>query len=528
LHVQDLQRLADKAIWRKRVVPLVAVAASWAALGIAGCGGGGGGGSTPDPETSRASLTIRWPARSRAITAPSSALSAVVRIAGAGLTSGDVTFTLNRDSIRTDSYTQDYSSPTEARTGQFTVTITFYGQLNGQGGVVGTVSKVVTLTSGTNDLGDIAVNGTVASVTVAPAIALLAASKAVKTRSAFFTVTDGQEFLSIASGQLKAGANSGVAMVTVTVDGKTSEAQKIGVGTAASSLTVSGARGTVPLAGAVTDLIGGVTSNRAAIQSGQSIPVTSSWFYSNAVSAPAGYGDRKFDHWASGNVSVSNAPTYNYVPADAASSLSLTAVYTTRPYPTGGFTPNYSHTEFLHWAQFPLKVYFANSEYAERMKTGLDKWVAATGGVISYEVVTDLALADITFTLGTPPSGLKGITTAEFDPDSRELLHADVVILQSAPSETYPTPVDLLALYTAHEFGHALGMFASTEAGAGHSTDPKDTMYPTTNPSDPFITEQDINTLENIYPNLFNGGTRAVGRRTVKSGKTATITVRCP
>jgi predicted Zn-dependent protease len=159
--------------------------------------------------------------------------------------------------------------------------------------------------------------------------------------------------------------------------------------------------------------------------------------------------------------------------------------------------------------------------------------VEATGGVISYETVTDPALADITFRLGTPPSGLKGITNLDFDPDTRELLHVEVVLLQSAPGETYPTGIDLLALYTAHEFGHALGITASAEAGSGHSTDPKDTMFPALNPSEPFITERDINTLENIYPGLFGGGAvSASGTRVTRgakgTGRTARMTVQCP
>src|SRR5690242_19308143 len=99
------------------------------------------------------------------------------------------------------------------------------------------------------------------------------------------------------------------------------------------------------------------------------------------------------------------------------------------------------------------------------------------------------------------------MTTVDFAPDTSEILHADVVLLQSAPGETYPTGVDVLALYSAHEFGHALGITASAEAGSGHSTNPGDTMFAISNASDPFITERDINTLENIYPTLFDGGT---------------------
>ena len=527
-----------------RRLPWGALAAAGLAIAAAGCGGGGGGG-TPDPATSRASLTIQWPARSRAIAAPASALSAVVRIAGAGVSSGDVVFTINRDGTKTDGYTQEYTSPTDARTGQFTVTITFHSQADGEGGVVGTVSEVVTLVSGANSLGDVTVNGTVASVAVAAkqTIPTGQASDLVFTAfdtsnaaiaglapgAAFFTVTDGQSLVSVVNGQLKAGTTPGVATVTVTVDGKTSAAQKVGIGTAASTLTALGLRGTIPLYAGVTDLVGAVSSTSGTVASGQSLSVSSNWFYTDTVAAPAGYGDRQFAHWASNNISLSSAPAYSFVPADSAANLALTAIYVPRTPPSGGFTPNFSRSVFLHWTHFPLRVYVANPEYADRLKAGLDKWVGATGGVVAYETVTDASQADVTVTLGSPPSGTKGLTTVEFDPDSREIQHADIVLLQSAPTETYPG-VDLLALYASHEFGHALGMTASAADGSGHSTDPKDTMYAFTNPSAPFITEQDINTLENVYPTLFNGESASLLQarsvsRSPKSGKTAKLIV---
>ncbi len=548
MHNRYLTGFTGQVCRRGRVASLLAAGAAGLAFGISGCGGGGGG-TAPQAETSRASLTIQWPARSRTASSPSSALSAVVRIAGAGLSGSDLVFTINRDVARAEGYTEQYNAPVNTRTGQFTVTLTFHSLANGQGGVVGSVSRAVTLASGQNSLGDIVVEGTVASVAVAPrqTIAVNEASDVVFTPfdtvgsaiagvtpgSAFFTVTGGHELLRVVSGQLMARDTPGVAQVTATVDGKTSAPQKVGVGSAISSLAAAGTRGAVPLVAAANDFVGGVTFTRGSVRSDQLLPVTSNWFYPHQITAPAGYGDRRFDHWAQGNVSVTSSLDYNYVPAEVTGNLSFTAVYVPRAFPDGGFTPNFSRPEFLHWAQFPLRVYVASPEAAERIKAGLDKWVAATGGVISYETVANPALADITFTLGTPPSGLKGMTTADFDPDTRELLHVDVVLLQSAAEETYPTGIDLLSLYASHEFGHALGITASAELGSGHSTDPSDTMFPATNPSAPVITERDINTLENIYPGLFNGGSvsragaRAV-RGTRKTGRSATVSVRCP
>jgi hypothetical protein len=529
------------------MISFVAAGAASITFSSVGCGGGGGN-STPETQTSRASLSIQWPARTRSASAPASALSAVVRIAAAGLGSSDLLFTINRDNARLEGYSEQYSAPADTRTGQFTVTVIFYAQPNGQGGVVGTVSKTVTLTSGANSLGDLTVEGTIASIALAarqsipvngtsdliftPFDTSNRAIAGVTPGSAQFTILDGQEFVSIVNGQMQAGGTAGVASIAVTIDGETSNPQKVGIGSAISSITATGTRGPVPLTGAVDDLSGGVTYTRGAVQSGQSLIVISNWFYPHKITAPPGYGDRVFDHWAAGNLPISSVADFNYVPADIAGNLSYTAVYTTRARPAGGFVPNFSRSEFLHWQQFPLRVYFANPEVAARLRAGLDKWVEATGGVISYETVTDPALADVTFALGTPPSGLKGITTLDFDPDTRKLLHADVVLLQSAPAETYPNGIDLLALYAAHEFGHALGMTASAEAGSGHSTDPKDTMFPALNPAEPFITERDVNTLENIYPGLFGGGTVSSGTRampgTKGTGRTERMTVQCP
>src|SRR5439155_4286507 len=57
-----------------------------------GCGGGGGGTSTGP-----VNVSIHWGPRSRALNAPSSALSAKITLYGAALDGGDVTFVVNRD-----------------------------------------------------------------------------------------------------------------------------------------------------------------------------------------------------------------------------------------------------------------------------------------------------------------------------------------------------------------------------------------------------------------------------------------------
>ncbi|MBC8104441.1 MAG: hypothetical protein H7Z41_17840, partial [Cytophagales bacterium] len=346
-----------------------------------------------------------------------------------------------------------------------------------------------------------------------------------------FTVISGQDLLSVVNGRLRSGDRAGVATTTVSVDGRTSATERVGIGGAVFSFSSRGARGPIPFLAMVTDFAGVASSVSGAAGGSVSLAVPSNWFYSNTIRAPLSYGDRKFDYWESDTQTVSTDGTLAFIPADFGGNRLLTAVYTARPQPEGGFTPNFSRPEFLHWARFPLRVYFADPAFAPRMRAGLDKWVSATGGVIAYETVADAASADVTIALGVTPTGLKGVTTLDFDPDTREILHADITLLESAPGETYPTGTDLLALYTTHEFGHALGITAGAEAGAGHSTDPNDTLFPSSNPANPVITERDINTLENTYPSLFGGtarSRRSAPRRSRPAGRVSRVTVGCP
>ena len=100
----------------------------------------------------------------------------------------------------------------------------------------------------------------------------------------------------------------------------------------------------------------------------------------------------------------------------------------TSPTPVAAsFTPNYvaSITPY-HWATLPVRVYFANDltitpkgGTATRLntlyQTGFSRWPAATNGVVSYQVVTDPAQAQITVsTTAVPdPAGQAetGVTT---------------------------------------------------------------------------------------------------------------------
>lgn len=512
-------------------------------MAATGCGGGGGGSNSGSGGgTTRATLTIDWPQRARSVAAPESALSAVVTITGGGAGGSDLSVTFNRDTTKPDAYSGSYSANVGAAPGQYTVTVRFYSQPNGSGSVVGTAQKRVSFTGGTADLGDVTVAGTVASVVVAPGQSLSpgqssglvfttydangAAIASLSPASAFYSVTAGASLVTVANGILQANdGTSGLAQVTVTVDGKTSAPQAVGVGSATIPVSVLGSRGSIPIADTLAQAVGSAASSREEV--GTSFTFQSGWFQQNTLSVPAGYGDVQFNHWEQKGQPVGASPTLAFTP-DGAAGAPLNAVYTPRPMPAGGFTPSYNQPDNVAWDHFPLNIYFdiSDSGIVSRVKKGFDRWVNATGGAISYVVVTDPAQADVTVSLGNKQLSptekavaALGGTTVTTNGVPVTTLHGTISILSTAPGDPLQNGVDPLEVLAAHELGHVLGIFSSStnvSAGteSGHSPDPNDTMYSALNVTTAnAITERDINTLENLYPGLFNGSRAAVPAR---------------
>src|SRR5690349_17130875 len=86
---------------------------------LCGCGGGAGSHLT------YVKATIDWGARSRNLSAPSSALSATFSLIGAKPEGGDVVFTVNRRSDPA-AYRQSYTSLNIAKVGKWTLHVKFY------------------------------------------------------------------------------------------------------------------------------------------------------------------------------------------------------------------------------------------------------------------------------------------------------------------------------------------------------------------------------------------------------------------
>lgn len=174
--------------------------------------------------------------------------------------------------------------------------------------------------------------------------------------------------------------------------------------------------------------------------------------------------------------------------------------------------PDYAHApgvRLLHWAHFPVTVFFeasalATHERKNSVLAGFDEWGQATGDVVRYRVVTNRKDADIlvSFSPGASTTSdplATGSTSFAYMDQT-----LDKAVMDLATGDLTPNDLQSLA---AHEFGHALGI-------NGHSDDPNDLMYPTATRYLTFdrvpvpmptrtVTRRDLNTLKACYPSLF-------------------------
>jgi len=97
-------------------------------------------------QTTRATLAIRWPARSRAIDGPAAALSATVTLIGAGLGNSapapDVQWIANRDSSRREAHVSRHTSPMPARVGTWSLVVRFFSKPNGTGDIIAVATAI--------------------------------------------------------------------------------------------------------------------------------------------------------------------------------------------------------------------------------------------------------------------------------------------------------------------------------------------------------------------------------------------------
>lgn len=212
---------------------LLAISLSLLVPAFIGCGGGGGG-----PVGTRLKLQILWGPRSRALDAPSSALSAVVSLPGASAQGGDFSWVIDRDPNRPEAYTGTYESAEEVLEGAWDFTATFRADPGGGGAVVGVAQDEVTVNPDGTGVGTITTANAVASVAVAqgqgvklgtPQELVFSAFDqqdnlvAVTPGSALWEVVSGGDKLEFTADGLANGLTAGTAGVTATVDKVTSD-----------------------------------------------------------------------------------------------------------------------------------------------------------------------------------------------------------------------------------------------------------------------------------------------------------------
>lgn len=217
---------------------------------LAGCGGSGGGG-TPRPVTATPKVSVAWPERSRALAAPSSALS--VRFTLHSLDNpaqADLTFVGNRGA-NLNAHGEEYPGTAPRPVGRYTLQAAFHAEANGTGTVVGTAGATVQFQAGGAltqpngaPLGAIDFEGTVASLSLAPNLSLklgetleLPAFAAdaegepvvLSEGSYSFSVTEGEAHLTVTQAGTATGVSVGAATVVVSADGITSAPETVTV-----------------------------------------------------------------------------------------------------------------------------------------------------------------------------------------------------------------------------------------------------------------------------------------------------------
>lgn len=252
-----------------RVVPILFVILC--ALLIA-CGGGGGGGTatsttsttstssttsttsttsgTTGATTTQVKLTVNWAARSRAVDAPSAALSAVITVFGGIDASTDYKFTINRNTAPA-AYTQSYTSPGSVRKGTLLVDIAFYGGADGTGSVVASGAADVDFSLNGGDIGNITIQSIIQSVTIPPNQSVAVGQTkdllvecrdsdlnlvAVSPGAVSLNVTSGATFLGV-NGPAVVGLAGGVGSIVAQVNGVSSPGTPV-------NITGGGATGT--------------------------------------------------------------------------------------------------------------------------------------------------------------------------------------------------------------------------------------------------------------------------------------------
>ena len=164
--------------------------------------------------------------------------------------------------------------------------------------------------------------------------------------------------------------------------------------------------------------------------------------------------------------------------------------------PAAAFTPNYASGLRYHatWPAFPLTVAFVHdSNYRftreQWARRGFDSWLTATQGLTRYQVIADVAAAQVTVRFD--PATNDGYTYTSFRDGQITRASVRIGVRRGRAND--------IACIAAHEFAHSLGVDA-------HSPDPHDVMYPIHYMGRAWrITLRDYNTLAVLYSGQTSG-----------------------
>ena len=158
-----------------------------------------------------------------------------------------------------------------------------------------------------------------------------------------------------------------------------------------------------------------------------------------------------------------------------------------------------SQGEITRWnpETYPIKVYIQQQgvpqEYVAQLKKAYMKWQQATNGEVTFQLVDSPEYADTKCIFLKDFENMADNTLGyhQFRYSGNKISDSTIRFKFTDPyGRKFST--DLFYTVALHEIGHSLGL-------AGHSSNPKDLMYPVTAPRKADFTARDLTTLKLLY-----------------------------
>ena len=155
--------------------------------------------------------------------------------------------------------------------------------------------------------------------------------------------------------------------------------------------------------------------------------------------------------------------------------------------------------EITRWnpATYPIRVYIQKNgvppEYVAQLKKAYMKWQTATNGEVKFTLVSSPDEADTKciFLNDLENMADNALGYHQFRYNGDRIADSTIRFKFTDPYGRKFSP-DLLYTVALHEIGHSLGL-------SGHSSNPKDLMYPVTAPRKADFTQRDLTTFKLLY-----------------------------